>query len=655
MPIRASYGTWKSPITAESITSQSITLFDVVVDPYNSKVYHIEGRPAESGRCVLVDTVTGEDVVDKPANVRSGVHEYGGGASVADDGAIYYSNFGDSRVYRKQNDTAEPVTPDNKAHRYASFNVHPVHRHLLVSIFEDHTSDSPSTVVNTLCIINTKTCTVTQLVSGADFYAHPKFSPDGKHIVWQQWFHPDMPWEGSQIHVADVLVDSDVVTVSNDRHVAGENLKISATSPCWASNKTVVFTSDASGYQNPWKYTIGSSASPILRQPLSQDFSNPLWRLDWFSYAIVDNEGRFGLFSAVKAGRDVLYVINIEEGSIFPIDSPYVSIQFVRTLSTTNQEAVFRAAKVDEGDTIVKCSVNLSTNPPTCVFTTLRPYRDSLNLPSEFISIPRPVTLNVGGEEIHVIYHPPRNPDYSGSSIEGEKPPCVVSVHGGPTTVTGTELSGRTQFFTTRGWGWLSVNYGGSSGYGRNYINRLAGQFAIVDVEDTIKAARAISQPPYDLVDPSRLTLVGGSSGGLTVLAAISHSSDIRLFAACTSRYGISDLKMLGEETHKFESQYIIKLMGGREKDIPEVYKERSPVTHADKIVTPLLLLHGELDKVVPKEQTQLIYDTIRRRGGVVELKMYPEEGHGWRQEKNMKDALERELQFYERILGLNP
>ncbi|KAJ7577960.1 alpha/beta-hydrolase [Mycena floridula] len=646
---KAPYGTWKTPITAESITASSVKINDVVVDSIHSRLYHLEGRPSEGGRVVVVDTLDEKDMVSKDANVRTGVHEYGGAAAIVRDSTIFYSNIVDNRVYRRDlTGKCEPVTPDNKAHRFANFDMHPTHTRFLVSILEDHTVDTPDTVINTLCIINPETKTVHPLVSGADFYASPKFSPDGSHIAYQQWYHPDMSWEGAEIHIADVVVGSDSITITNDIHVAGKKLDISASFPSWASNTTLIFTSDESGYQNPWKYIINAKASPIFPEPVAEDFSISAWILDWWPYAIIDSDGNYGLFTSKKDGRNVLYLVDIGTGERTLIDSPYVSIENVRALSTSRHEIVFSGAKVDEGTTIVKCAVSLTDSPPTFSFTTLKSSKS--HIPVENISVPQPITLE-REKPLYALYHPPHNPEYEG--MEGEKPPCAVYAHGGPTSFTGQELDSKVQYFTSRGWAWLSVNYGGSYGYGRAYISSLNGKWGIIDVEDCIAAARAVSHPPYNLIDPARMVIRGGSAGGFTVLASMSNSSDPGFFAAGTASYGISDLALLDADTHKFESHGLVKLIGVTLKEHPEVYKERSPISHADKIVSPLLLLHGENDRVVPKEQAELIYETVKARGGVIDFKLYEGEGHGWRQEKTLVDSLEREIGFYEKILKL--
>ncbi|KAJ6510522.1 Alpha/Beta hydrolase protein [Mycena sanguinolenta] len=645
------YGTWKSPITARNITQGSVKLTDVVVDRATNKTYHVESRPSESGRSVLVESHSGRDIVGKQWNVRTGVHEYGGAPAIVHAGVAYFSHFTDGRVYAvnvEQGSEPRAITPENKVLRFANFDVHPRHSHLLVSILEDHSdSSSPISVVNTLCIINTKSQTVMPLVSGADFYASPKFSPDGTRVVWQQWFLPDMPWQGAEILVADVLVDKDQLEIRNTVHIAGQKTTHSVSHPTWATNSTIIFTSDKSGYQNPWKYEL--EANPIFSEPINQDFGEPAWLLGRPPFAILD-DGKRAVFSAFQDGRSVLYLVDLENGTRQRIDSPYVWIQSMQCAGA--DKVVLLGDRVDVGPQLVVCAVNPNSSAH---FTSLSKPSTSPGFPSSMISVGQPMTLKAApdGRPVHIVYYPPTNPEYSGSSIPGEKPPCVLLAHGGPTGLTGQGLNMMTQYYSSRGWAWLDVNFGGSSGYGREYIERLAGHWGIVDVEDCIQAAKIISHAGYDLVDPKRICIRGGSSGGYTALGAVSMGSDLTTFAAATSCYGISDLRLLMDDTHKFESGYGHRLMGGTYAEIPEVYKDRSPVTHADSIVSPLLILQGDIDRVVPKEQAEVIFESIQRRGGIVEYKLYPGEGHGWRKEENMVDALERELAFYESMLKI--
>ncbi|KAF8797775.1 alpha/beta-hydrolase [Phlegmacium glaucopus] len=651
-PLTAPYGTWTSPVTAEAITKGAIGIADVIVDRVTSEVYHIESRPSEAGRNVLVHTASGQDVVGAGWNVRTAAQEYGGAAAIVHNKIAYYSNLSDGGVYQV-NDGGQPerVTPVGKPYRYACLEPHPKKPHLLVSILEDHTHSDPSDVVTTLVVINTVTKSLHPLVSGADFYALPRFSPDGNHITWQQWHHPDMPWEGGEVYIADVIIDDDTLSLKDQIHVAGVRGKVSACYPSWRNNDNLIFTSDESGYVNPWKYTNGK-ASPLFPEPIAEDFGAPFWSLGNSFYALIDKEGKFALFSAIKNGRDVLYLVDLGGGSQPKlIENPFVVIDSVRTVSLEREQVVFRGQKTDETPAILRCSLSSLIKEE---FVVLKPASEA-PLPRDIISQPQPITLKVPPNDspLHVIYYPPYNPKYSGSSIKGERPPCIVSIHGGPTGLTKQGLNWGTQYYTSRGWGWLDVNYGGSSGYGRKYIERLASNWGIVDVQDSITAAQTLGSPAYDLIDNKRLVIRGGSAGGFTVLAALSIASDVKAFAAATSLYGVSDLRKLYEFTHKFESKYLAKLVGGTPEEVSEVYKARSPIYHADNIVSPLLILQGEIDAVVPKSQAESIYNSIKKRGGVVEYKLYPGEGHGWRKEENMRDACERELAFYQRALKL--
>ncbi|KAF8869748.1 Alpha/Beta hydrolase protein [Infundibulicybe gibba] len=518
----APFGTWESPITAESITKGSIRLADVIVDAATSTVYHIESRPSEAGRNVLVHTTSGRD----PA-----VHA----------GTAYFSHYKDGRVYAVGAGGGEPqaVTPGEPARRFrfADFEAHPMYHDLLVSVLEDHTDDTPAAVVTTLCIINTRTKSV---------HTAPVVPP--RHALG-----------GSEIHVADVHVGSGgSVSLTNAT-------LLSCGYPSWASTGTLLFTSDVSGYQNPWKYSNGTAA-PLFSAPIPEDFAEPAWLLGWSPFAM--------------GWANVAYLVDTQTpGAPQLLDTPYVATQSMRCVSRAHAQAVFIGARADDKASIIQCKFVGSSGlaHARAEFSVLHATPTSVNFGPEIISPPRPISLKIppSGAPLHV--------------IKDEKPPCVVSVHGGPTGFTSQGLSWEKQYFTSRGWGWLDVNYGGSSGYGRAYIERLVGKWGIVDVGDCINAAQTLSSPAHALVDPTRIVIRGGSAGGFTVLAALSIAPDVTVFAAGTSSYGVSDLRKLAEFTHKFESRYLEKLVGGTPTEVPEVYKARSPVFHADKITSPLL------------------------------------------------------------------
>ncbi|CAL1702735.1 unnamed protein product [Somion occarium] len=652
MPKVAPFGTWQSPITVDSLVESSVKVDNVIVDPITSTVYHVEKRPSEGGRSVLVRTEESVDVIGKEFNCRTGVHEYGGAAATVCDGVIYFSNFSDGRVYKlKEGDKPEPITPESSVYRFADFAVYPRQTRLLIAILEDHTKPDPADVVNTLCVIDTESRTISPLVSGADFYAAPTFSPNGSHFAWQQWSHPDMPWDGAEIHVATVLFKENGagLALTGITHVAGKPLAISAADPIWISNETLLYTSDESGYQNPYVHSVSSAkSSPVLSNPITEDFSLPAWALGVRYGAALDKAGNKVLFTALRDGRSHLYVLTLHCNVLEEISCPYVSISNVIRVADDN--VVFVGAKINEPAQIVLCSLRDYSLPHYSALNSISS-TSKVSLPAGLISKPQPMALLVppNNDPLHVVCYPPTNPEYVGP--EGEQPPCVVHVHGGPTGFQDQSLNMTTQFFTSRGWAWLNVNYGGSSGYGRKYIDRLYGQWGVVDVRDCALAASTLSKPPYSLIDPARTAIRGGSAGGFTVLATLCAYPDT--FAAGTSMYGISDLKKLDDFTHKFEARNTEKLMGGSSSQIPEVYKERSPINNADRIKAPLLIEQGSVDAVVPPEQAEDIVKTIKSKGGHVEYVLFEGEGHGWRKAENIKAALAKELAFYEGVFKL--
>ena len=333
-----------------------------------------------------------------------------------------------------------------------------------MSILEDHTIDKPSDVVTTLVLVNTNTKTLHPLVSGADFYALPKFSPNGNRISWQQWFHPDMPWEGGEVYVADVIANENILSVKGEIHVAGVRGKVSAGYPSWRDNDNLIFTSDESGYVNPWKYTNGQ-ASPLFSKPIAKDFGAPFWSLSNSFYALIDKEGKFALFVATADGRDVFFLVDLDGGSQPKlIESPFVVIGPIRTVSIEREEVVFKGQKTDEKAAILRTSLSSLINNQEFVALKNAPavMLDGAPLPRNIISLPQPMTLKVSPNDspLPVIYYPPYNPSYSGSSIEGEKPPCVVHIHGGPTSLETQGLNWITQYFTSRGWAWWISFFG---------------------------------------------------------------------------------------------------------------------------------------------------------------------------------------------------
>ncbi|KIK54773.1 hypothetical protein GYMLUDRAFT_264477 [Collybiopsis luxurians FD-317 M1] len=572
---RAPYGTWKSPIIAERVSGSSTSIDDIIVDAVTSVVYHLEGRPADKGRCVLVESLTGCEIVPKDVNVRSGVHEYGGAAAIVHDGVAYYSNFADNRVYKigvKEGSQPEAVTPGISI---CGFDIHPVHPQFLVSVLEDHTIDSPLTVTNTLVIIDAEAKTI----------------------------------DTSTTSLVDITVNtSSEVAFSNSTTVAdeGSNGYIS-----WVNMDTLCFVSDVSGFINPWTYSVSTEkASPVFSSPVNEDFGSAMWLMCYFPYAIVDEDGKVAVFKAFRDGRSILYRVDLGTGERQEVQSPYVVVESVRTVSRSQGQFAFLGSKVDESQKVIIGSM-MDTDQAS--FTSLNTMSDEVNrkfFDASLVSIPQGMTLKVplNDEPLQVIYYSPHNPA-------------------------------------------LDVNYGGSTGYGKAYMDRLKQQWGKVDVEDCIAAAQILSNPPYSLIDPRRIVIRGSSAGGFTLLNCLSNSSNPQIFAAATSLFAVVDVERLVRDIHKFESQYMFLLAGGSPTNT-EPLKAVSPINHFDRIDCPLLILQGEKDRVVPKEQAEILYESVKKRGGIVEYKLYPGEGHGLRMKETLCDAFEREFEFYQRVLG---
>ncbi|KAI6008748.1 Alpha/Beta hydrolase protein, partial [Pisolithus orientalis] len=654
----APYGRWESDITPELLVQGSIPFDDVFVDPLTSAVYHIERRAADHGRYVIVNTATDSDVIPSPLSARTGVQEYGGAAAIAYGGVIYFSNFADNRVYKIiEGQAAEPVSPDDPIYRYANFAVHPEKQHLLVSILEDHTVDTPQTVVNTLCVVNTTRKAIFPLVGGADFYSSPVFNPSGTKIAWQEWYHPDMPWEGSLIYVADVITQPDTILLLNKKKVAGQILKVSVSFPCFANDTTLVFTSDESGFQNPFVYdTTTGAARPVLPSPIKQDFGSPAWTLGDYPYAIL-HHGNTAAFVAFRDGRTILYTVNLTQVSQPTLrEFPFTVAGHLRLhpIPVSCVQSVVWRSEAPGG--VIRCDFNDQiVGRPDPQYTVLKA-SGSFTGYEGYIPLPEPITLYRDEKPLYVVYYGPKNPKYSGPTDSTEKPPCIVNVHGGPTSMEPQVLNLFKIYFTSRGYSWLDVNYGGSSGYGREYIGRLASNWGIVDVQDCYDAPRLLASESNPRIDGARVAIRGGSSGGYTTLASLCLESapGTKYFKAATSLYGISDLLSLARDTHKFELKYMIKLLGGSVDDIPRVYKDRSPLYYAKNITVPLLVLQGAEDKVVPPEQSEKIVSEIQKSGGEdrVKYKKFPGEGHGFRLEETIKEAVKLECEWYkERLL----
>jgi acetyl esterase/lipase len=689
-PTKAPFGTWRSSVSAQAISQGAISVPDVVVDPITGDIYHLETRPSEQGRLVIVDTKLGKEILPAPFNARSKVQEYGGAAITAHNGTVYFTNFNDTRVYAiDKNREIRPITPDSKGlHRFAAVTPHPLHNNLLLAILEDHTppNNTPSTVRTTFCLINATQCALVtpDLISGSDFYAQPHFSPDGKQLIWTEWHHPDMPWTGAEVWVADLQISSASIQVLNKRRVGGsgstDGKKIGAVcalNPAWVDNCRMILSSDQTGYHNLYTGTTTKNppqVQPLFPEALPYDFAEPMHQLGWTSVAVLSTS--YAVSIAKREGRDVLFLVNLgEEKSASELECPYVVINNIRAVPSSGLSFVFTGVTYEEPTSVVLATVTpqgLSSSPKITYQTLKSTSNSALAFPKALISAPQAYALPlpplpgtseeaVAIDVVHVLYYPPTNPDYE--APDNEKPPCVVNAHGGPTAVADPGFDPKVQYWTSRGWGWLDVNYRGSSGYGRAYMCALAKNWGVTDSWDTYQAAKILAN--RGIVDGKRCFIRGGSAGGYTVLCALTEDkSEVRnFFAGSTSLYGISDVALLAVHTHKFESRYMDWLLGVEEyKDEKErnellknIGKERSPILKAQNVVKGCLILQGSEDAVVPPSQSILFVKKIKEIDPKANVKYveYEGEGHGFRKSSSIQDSLQRELKFYASICGL--
>jgi dipeptidyl aminopeptidase/acylaminoacyl peptidase len=625
MPAIAPYGSWESPITAELIAASAVTLADTAVD--GDDVYWLEGRPAEAGRYVIVRrTPDGKtaDVTPAGYNVRTTVHEYGGGSFLVHNGVVYFSNFADQRVYRQPIGSGpRPLTPEGPM-RYADYSFDP-HRNRLLCVREDHTIDTPDRVVNTIVAIDAGTGGSGEvLAQGNDFYSDPTVSPDGSRICWLAWDHSNMPWDGTELHVAKLDADG-----RPGRHtlVAG-GLQESIFQPEWSPHGPLYFVSDRSGWWNIYQWRDGHVERLTEAEA---EFGVPQWLFNSRTYCI-ESDSRL-IVTYEQRGRWSLATLDVNTRRLTDIETPYTEID---APSLADGRLVFIGGSPTELLALVE--LTLSGGGPRVLKRSA-----DIHLDPGYISAAQPIEFpTTGGRTAYANYYPPKNKDYAAPA--GEKPPLLVISHGGPTGESPSTLSLRTQFWTSRGIAVVDVNYGGSTGYGREYRQRLNGTWGIVDVDDCTNAALYLAERGD--ADRDRLAIRGGSAGGFTTLAALAFRD---VFKAGASYYGVGDLEALAIDTHKFEYRYLDSLIGPY-PERRDLYLERSPVHHVDRLSAPMIVLQGLEDKVVPPRQAEDIVAALRQKKVPVASIFFAGEQHGFRKAENIITAMNSELYFYSRV-----
>lgn len=681
MPITAPYGTWESPIAPEDLVAGSVGLGELWVTD-DGQLCWAEGRPAEGGRQVIVREGSGSaqaaakgsgppqvtDLIPPGFNARTSVHEYGGGAWRIRGRCLYFANFADQRVYSVEVGggtpsepvaiTAEPSHP--RGDRFADFEPTKNGR-FLICVREHHSGepgDGPDGMVeavNELVAVSVPwgessgPVDPQVLATGHDFYAAPRLSPDGRRLSWMTWDHPNMPWDGAELWVADLhLAGASGLSLRNEVLVAGGKTE-APTQARWLPDGSLVFASDRSNWWNLYRWTDprgepkaeepGTPASVALCS-MDAEFAGPQWGFGGSSYCVLPS-GQLAVTWGDKGTTHLGVLDPASPGSLREVNTPFTAMSSLRAIDENH------VALIGASPTIFSCVavVDLETGSADVK----RRSRESALEPGA-ISIPQAIefpTLD-GSQTAHALYYAPQNPAFAAPA--DERPPLVVKVHGGPTGGVASTLDLGTQFWTTRGFAVVDVNYGGSAGYGREYRNRLNGAWGVVDVEDSYAAAKFLCDRGD--ADPARMVIRGGSAGGWTTLVAAIRP-DLGFAAGC-ALYGISDLEVFARDTHKFESRYIDGLVGPL-PDALDVYRERSAVNQADKIAFPLLLLQGQDDKIVPPNQSELIVETLRRQGMPVAYIAYEGEGHGFRKAETVISAICAELSFYAQVLDFEP
>ncbi|MGO2747854.1 alpha/beta hydrolase family protein [Microbacterium sp.] len=628
------YGTWPSPFAAAHIASSAPRIDGARF--VGDEIWWGESVPAEGGR-VTVRSSSGAVLLPDPWNARSRVHEYGGGAWTADaDGTLYFVNAQDQRVYRMPRDSVpEPLTPVGADGAGPSHGGLRVQNGRLLAVREDLTVEPHLRGIVEIPIDGSAAddaAAVRVFAEGRSFFAHPALSPDGQRVACVEWSGMKMPWQRASLCVSTE---------------AGSPVPLGTTAalqPSWLSDDELLYLDDrpitGTGLGEPVRWSLhrvrvgadGAQESPRIIAPADADTGYGLWVLGNRWYQPLDD----GRIVAVRTnGSDEVVLIGTD-GTARTLEVPasaHVSVDDIsgsRVLLSGGGSAVeagLWTVDVDSGE-VTRIRGGMPTDP-------------------QWMPPAAQITIDGAHGPVHAFDYAPANPDVT--APDDERPPYIVFVHGGPTAHVAGAASAAIAFYTSRGIGVLDVNYGGSTGFGRAYRERLDGQWGIVDVDDVLAAARGLADSGR--ADPARIAIRGGSAGGWTVLSALVRGG---VFAAGISRYGVADLRMLAQDTHDFERFYIDGLVGPL-PDAEQLYIDRSPLTHTDRIDVPVLLLQGEDDRVVPPSQSEAIRDALAERGVPHEYVVYPGEGHGFRRAETIVDALERELAFLGRAFGFAP
>ncbi|MBL1142333.1 MAG: S9 family peptidase [Proteobacteria bacterium] len=625
---KAPFGSWRSSITTDLLLGDSVGLGELSV--FDDDVYWIEMRPQEKGRYVVVKQVPDgqkRDVIPAEFNARTRVHEYGGGSYLITEKGLVFTNFSDQALYLIDIDNNCLKLTNNEACRYADM-IYDKNNERLICVREDHSNENHEAINTIVSVALSRSKDEQILVEGADFYSNPRISHDGKQLCWISWNHPNMPWDNTCLSLAEVTNEGEL---KNIVCIAGGDDKNEAVcQPLWSPNNTLYFISDRNNWWNLYRI-INNNIECIIE--MDAEFSVPQWSFRECNYTFINTDTIQAIYR--KNGIAYLATINVNEKTIQPIELPYTDFE---SIVCSGNKSWFLAASPTEFSSIIEYDIDKHQTKILCK-------ANNLNLDKKSISIGESVSFPVDKKNnVHAFFYHPQNEHFTG--LDNEKPPLIVVSHGGPTGESHNGIKMVVQFFTSRGFAVLDVNYGGSSGYGRTYRQRLNGQWGIVDVNDCSKAALHVAEQGW--VDKDRLAIRGGSAGGFTTLAALAFTD---VFKAGASHYGISDLEVMTKDTHKFESRYLDSLIGAYPEEL-ERYKERSPLFSVDRLSCPVIFFQGLEDKIVLPNQAEMMVNALKEKGIPVAYIAYEGEQHGFRQAKNIKRTLEAELYFYSTIFN---
>ncbi|GAB3624914.1 S9 family peptidase [Mariniluteicoccus endophyticus] len=615
------YGAWRSPVTVDLLTAGSVGLSSPVLD--EGSLYWLESRASAGGRTsVWRRTPDGEVREMTPGSyVRSTVHEYGGGAYAVSGGRLVWSEFPSGAVRTSRHDEESIMVAAGVGRRYACFRI-VADLGLVLAVREDHTVDGEP--VATVVALALDGSTETVLVEGADFYDALAVGPDGR-LAWCEWDHPNMPWDTARVLAGRLVVEGPGPRVVDVETVCAEP-DVAAGRPAWFPDGRLAYMSDASGFWNLWSWD-GTTANPLHDSPF--DHADPAWTLGGGGYAVLDDERV--LVRWIDGGVDRLGIL--AGGRTTPVPTDACTVHGLTC----------------DGDRIAAV-LGYADAPPALVTwaldgTDVEVVRRSAE-PLDPAYVSRAEAITFGNPESYAWFYPPTSADHV--APEGELPPLRVLSHGGPTAFSPPAFRLQVQYWTSRGYAVVDVNYSGSAGYGRAYRERLKGRWGIADVRDCVAAAQHLVD--RGLVDPARIMIEGGSAGGYTTLRALTSTD---FFAAGVSYYGVGDLEALARDTHKFESRYLDPLVAGPDGR-PE-YAERSPIRHLDRLATPMLILQGTEDRVVPPNQAEEMAAAVRAKGLPVALIMFEGEAHGFRDAASVRRSLEATQAFLGRLFGFEP